>query len=349
MLILRNRLTNMFCCPNCFTHAFLINFIKDYSEQTGKCSFCMHKGDSPLFKPASLIDLFQPLYDLYEEKIEGYAINELLQVDWNIFSKYIDKKKQLQLVSKITGVKGLNFKRFISTLIMIKDFIDRWDAFANELKHENRFFPKKNIDTNQLAELFNYLIMPKMQKPKHVFRARINHQSKILSLTAMGKPPLEKSIDGRANPKGISYFYAASDEKTVIAETRPYKTEIVCVAKYKVSPKISLIDLRAPKNTISPFGLDYDSLSLLYKEMPLLVHLSDVLSKPVLPYKKELEYLPTQYLCEMIKNYNFNGIVFKSSLGKGDNYVFFDDSFLTGIKVETFIVTETTVKSVRKA
>ncbi|MDO9580736.1 MAG: RES family NAD+ phosphorylase, partial [Bacteroidales bacterium] len=255
-----------------------------------------------------------------------------------------------QLVSQIAGLKGLNLQRFISTLVLNKDFIDRWEAFANELKYENRFFPKKNIDANQLSELFNYLIMPKEQKPKHVFRARINPQSEILPIAEMGKPPLEKSMDGRANPKGISYFYAASDEKTVIAETRPYKTETVCVAKYRVSPKISLIDLRAPKITISPFGLDDDSLSFLYKEhMPFLVHLGDVLSKPVLPHRKELEYLPTQYLCEMIKNYNFNGIVFKSSLEKGDNYVFFDDSLLTGIKVETFIVTETSVKSVKKA
>jgi hypothetical protein len=151
--------------------------------------------------------------------------------------------------------------------------------------------------------------MSEEQKPKYVFRARINHQSKILPLTKMGKPPLKKSTDGRANPKGISYFYGASDKITTIAEARPYKTEIVCVAKYKVSKKISLIDLRDPKSTISPFGLDDDSLSLLYKEhMPFLGHLSDVLSKPVLPYEKEMEYLPTQYLCELIKNYKFNGI-----------------------------------------
>ncbi len=340
----------MFCCPNCFTHAFLKDHIKKTSKQDGKCSFCSYKRVSPLLTPAVLIDLFQPLFDLYVEESGGRPLNELLQVDWHVFSKHIDKKKQLQLVSKIAGLKVLNSQRFISTLVMNNEFIDRWDAFTNELKHENRFFPKKNIDTNQLSELFNYLIMPKEQKFKHVFRARINHRSEILPITEMGKPPLEKSIDGRANPKGISYFYAASDEKTTIAEIRPYKTETVCVAKYQVNPKISLIDLRAPKSTISPFGLDDDSLSLLYKEhMPFLVLLGDVLSKPILPQKKELEYLPTQYLCEMIKNYNFNGIVFKSSLEKGDNCVFFDDSFLKGIKVETFIVTETSVKSVKEA
>jgi len=336
----------MFCCTNCFTHTFLKDFIKKTSKQNGKCSFCNSKRNFPLCIPSSLIDLFQPLFDLYVEESTGRLINELLHNDWKIFSRYIDKKKQLQLISKISGLKNLNSKKFISGLVLNKAYIDKWDAFTNELKHENRFFPKNAIDTTQLSELFNYLIIPKTQNPKYVFRARINNQLKILSITEMGKPAIEKSKDGRANPKGISYFYGASDEKTAIAETRPYKSENVCVAKFKVNKKTSLIDLRNPQNTISPFGLDDDSLSLLYKEhMPFLGHLGNALSKPVLPHKIELEYLPTQYLCELIKDNNFNGIVFKSSLEKGDNYVFFDDSYLTGTKVETYFVSNTIVKS----
>jgi hypothetical protein len=229
----------MFCCPNCFTHTFLKEFIKTSSKQRGECSFCRSKGNQPLYKPASLIDLFQPLFDLYVEGESGRSLVELFQSDWNIFSRAIDIKKQTQLISKISGVKGLSSKNFISTLVPKNEFLFRWDAFTNELKHENRFFPKKTIDSEQLTELFNYLIMPREQKPRHIFRARINRQSKMLSIDEMGKPPLEKSTDGRANPKGISYFYGASDEKTAIAEVRPYKTETVCVAKYKVSTKIT--------------------------------------------------------------------------------------------------------------
>lgn len=336
----------MFCCPNCFTHTFLKDFISTSSKQEGKCSFCSHEGNQPLYKPTSLIDLFQPLLDLYVEENGGRPLVELLQFDWHVFSSIIDKKKQSLLIAKIAGVRGLSSKRFISTLVQNNELLGRWDDFTNELKHENRFFPKK-VNATELSVLFNYLIMSKEQKPKYVFRAIINHQSEILPITEMGKPPVEKSTDGRANPKGISYFYGASDEKTAIAEVRPYKTETICVAKYKVNKKIYLIDLRDPKSTISPFDIEEDKLSLLYKEhMPFLGHLSDVLSKPVLPHEKEMEYLPTQYLCELIKNYNFNGIAFKSSLEEGDNFVIFDDSFLSGInKVEGYIVSDTKVKS----
>ena len=259
----------MFCCPNCFTHTFLKDFIKTSSKQKGICSFCGHKGNLPLYKPTALIDLFQPLLDLYVEENGGRPLVELLQFDWHVFSKAIDKKKQSQLISKIADDASLSSKRFISTLVQNNELLGSWDDFTNELKHENRFFPKK-IKATQLSELFKYLIMPKEQYPKHVFRARINHQSKILPITEMGKPPLEKSTDGRANPKGISYFYGASDEKTAIAEARPYKTETICVAKYKVNNKIFLIDLRDPRSTISPYDIEEDILSLLYKHMPFV-------------------------------------------------------------------------------
>ena len=52
------------------------------------------------------------------------------------------------------------------------------------------------------------------------------------------------------------------------------------------------------------------------------------LSKPVLPREADLEYLPSQYLCEFVKHVGFQGITFKSSLSNGDNYALFNDDGL---------------------
>jgi len=336
----------MFCCSNCFSDNFLSKYISTESNQNGKCIFCRTRKHYPLLKATALLDLFQPLFDLYTEENSGKLMNSLLQTDWNIFSEHIEERKQLELLSAIIEESTFVSKRFLSILVMNEANIDKWNAFSKELKHENRFFPKKEINITQLKELFNYLIMPKECIPRDIYRARINRSSSYYSLSEMGKPPSDKAPDGRANPKGISYFYGASNEKTAIAESRPYKTDIVHVAKFKLNPKTILIDLRNPKSTISPFNLDDDSLVLLYEEhMPFLLHLSISLSKPILPHKKELEYLPTQYLCELIKDSGFNGIVFKSSLEKGDNYVIFDDSFVIGQKVDIFTISETAIKS----
>lgn len=339
----------MYCCPNCFSDIFLQNHIHDVSKIKGKCSFCITRKHYPLLEPSALIDLFQPLFDLYAKDSNGGMLNELLQTDWNVFSKYIEKDKQLQLLSIIAGDKDIQKIKFLSNLAQKETYINKWDDFTLELRHKNRFFPKKAIEISQLSELFNYLIMPKESIPQYIFRARIDRESNNFTITEMGIPPPEKSNDGRANPKGISYFYGANNEKTAIAESRPYKTDTVYVAKFKVTSKITLIDLRDPQSTISPFGLDDDTLDLLHKEhLPFLVHLCDKLSKPVLPDKKELEYLPTQYLCELIKDRGFNGIAFKSSLEKGYNYVIFDDAFLIGQEVDKYTVSDTVIKSVKQ-
>lgn len=339
----------MFCCPNCFSHTFLKNEIKKQSHQAGVCSFCNNnRKNVPLITPSALLDLFQPLFDLYKQDSNGILLNNILQDDWRIFSKCSNKEKQLLLLTKITGNENIVMQRYFSTQLFNNGIIDDWKAFTKELKHENRFFPQAAINPDQLSELFDYLVMEKKRLPNFVYRARLNTSNTPFAITEMGKPTLNKSKAGRANPNGISYFYALSEAKTSIAEKRPSKSEYVSVAKFKVAKKISLIDLRDPKSTISPFGLDDDDLMLLYTvHMPFLVHLCNSLSQPVLRDNSELEYLPTQYLCEFIKDKKFNGIAFKSSLEKGDNYVFFDDSFLNGITVENFLVSEIAVKTIK--
>ena len=72
-------------------------------------------------------------------------------------------------------------------------------------------------------------------------------------------PPAELATAGRANPRGISYLYCATDEPTCIAEIRPWKGAKVTVAHIVVpNKKLKLVGLfREP---ISPL-----SLSLLMK------------------------------------------------------------------------------------
>jgi hypothetical protein len=337
----------MFCCPYCFTHAFLHDFIRANSTNTGNCSFCS-TDTTRICDPSILIDLFQPILDLYTESAAGVPLNEQLQADWQLFQRNLSVKQQRQLLAVITSSKKYANLKVVSRHVHDQTYINKWERFKIELQHENRFFPKNAIDTIQLMDLLDYLAMAKVNNPKKLYRARVNRTSQSFSFSEMGKPPKEKALDGRANPKGIPYFYGASDEKTAIAETRPYKSEVVCVGEFRLGKKTNIIDIRDPKKTISPFGLDDDSLTLLYREhMPFLGHLSTALSIPVLPYKKDLEYLPTQYLCELIKDKNFDGIAFKSSLGKGDNYVIFNDSLLTGTKIETYSIEDTLIKPLR--
>ena len=63
------------------------------------------------------------------------------------------------------------------------------------------------------------------------------------------------------------------------------------------------------------------------------------MSKPLSRYDTELEYIPTQFICELCKFNKADGISFKSSLYKnGTNYVLFstnDTSVAECVNVKT--------------
>ncbi len=176
------------------------------------------------------------------------------------------------------------------------------------------------------------------------FRARINNEEKPFKLKDLKKPPAIKVLNGRANPLGIPYLYVASTTDTAIAEVRGHKGEFVTVLEFNNKRDLELFDLRDPRNTISPFELP-DLIEFIYKHMPYLVLLGDELSKPIIPRKANLEYLSSQYFCEVIKQIGFHGIIYKSSISNGNNYVIFSDNRLGTGAMHHYKITEMSFKS----
>ena len=110
-------------------------------------------------------------------------------------------------------------------------------------------------------------------------------------------------------------------------------------AKFDILEPLKLADLRNPRQSISPFTLkDEDELNQIYLDLDYLCHLGEELSKPILPREAHLEYLSSQYLCELIKHCGFDGVVYKSSVGDGDNFAIFYDEKLKASEVECYQV-----------
>ncbi len=325
----------MLCCPDCFNDSFIKRHIETFSTNRGTCSFCNSTASVSFINAVELMDLFLPVIDFYQVSEDGLPLAGLLQEDWHIFNESLDSTVVEQLLTSIMDDENLIQLKVKAPENVESQFIKNWEEFSRELRHRNRFFPQKKIEQEQLILLIGYLELDKSCIPDYIYRARLKGDGSPYSIDKMGKPPEGKAPDGRANPKGISYFYGASDVTTAISETRPYKSEIVYVASFSLDNNLKMIDLRNPGKSISPFV--HDDLSMIYTEfIPFLNHLSVALSIPVLPYMKDFEYLPTQYLCELIKDNGYDGIIFKSSLGSGDNFVIFDDSYLSGQVVEVY-------------
>jgi len=330
----------LYCCPNCFNDSFLQSEIEAKSTQQGKCSFC--KADNvSILEPSMLRDLFNPVLDIYRESDEGVSLFKMFQEDWNIFS--LANKGQKELLDNITGINTII--KHIPIYEQEKQNIEQWEHFREELKHKNRFFPHNAPSIDTIRPFGKYLGKVLKKGIQYFYRARINSSGRTFEISEMGSPPKKRSTNGRANPIGIPYLYVASTPETAIAEIRGHKSETVTVATFEIIENLELVDLRDPRTTVTPFGLDDDELELIYTNLPFLELLGEELTKPIIPIEASLEYLPSQYLSEIIKHIGFHGIIYKSSVSNGDNFVLFDDNKIKAVETKQYKITDIITKS----
>jgi hypothetical protein len=331
------------CCINCFEDNILKDHIGEYGSK-GECDFCGSE-NVHCIDPEDLADLFMPVINLYRivedfmptydlKHRDGEFIWEKLDQEWGIFA--IEYAKQEELLHAMFPCRDPKEgdPQFLHSWVereseywgtdreTTDELNDRWNDFCKEIISENRFFPRNKIDLELLSELLssqNYSLLP----DETLYRARIAEKGKRIPPHKMGKPPAEKSIHGRANPRGIPYLYLASDPDTAIKEIRPHLNDKVSVGKFKSLESLRLVDLRNPKIE-SPF-LHGENLEFLVVHLDYLRILGSEISKPVDKNDPELEYLPLQYLCEFIKNTGYDGVAYKSSMGEGYNLAIFDD------------------------
>jgi len=298
-----------------------------------------------LIEPAKLLDLFEPVLGLYRKDTKGLSLNEILQTDWHVFAV---KKDEIQnkLLREIVGNPSLFSVKYKSAFLKDEKIIEQWEEFREELMHRNRFFPHDAPNKGKFEDLGEYIGKPAMMGAQKFYRARVNITGKPYPISKMGKPPPKRAKNGRANPIGIPYLYVASSIGTAIAEIRGHKGETVTIAEFITNTNLELADLRDPKNKVSPFNLvDERKLDLICEKLPFLVALGNELSKPVIPREADLEYLPSQYLCELLKQVGFHGIIYKSSIADGDNYVIFNHEKLDPIETYQYKITEMTIQS----
>ncbi|MCL2020444.1 MAG: RES family NAD+ phosphorylase [Oscillospiraceae bacterium] len=127
-------------------------------------------------------------------------------------------------------------------------------------------------------------------------------------------PPKEIATAGRINPCKVPYLYVAENAHTAITEARPIIGQMVSVAKIKISRDLRLFDFCA----ISPFDNNDTEVE----------HLLRMIAREFsMPNHKKEDYLPTQYVANLIKNnsFEFDGIRYPSSLHEGGvNIVLFN-------------------------
>lgn len=314
----------MGCCANCFNDRGLSRQIFPmFSTTAGTCSYCNHT-NTVLIEPSELRNYFSLLVSVYIPNEDGRLLVELLREDWRLFTS-MDNAHAKDLLGDILDDGEIVRGNFAPSDLYHSHGLGQWESLCTELMYENRFFPKAELDHNRLETLLSHLLLDHDEISPDWFRARIQHSESPFPLAEMGAPPKRKASQGRANPAGIPYLYLASNATTAISEIRPHTGEVATVADFSIQGSVAILDLRDPRTTVSPFLLeDETEIALLRGDIAFLERLGEELTRPVLPHAAAIDYIPSQYLCEFIKNCGFDGVMYRSSVGDGVNLALFD-------------------------
>ena len=330
----------MNCCIHCFESDYLNKIIVG-NKTMGNCDYCKSK-DVNIYDSSELSVFFKGILDLYEINVAGKPIEEQIIDDFpkKVFSVLLIKSKNIK--SLLADIIQDDFSEYESIFtntvklkclssniedVIIKPLSLSWDKFADEIKSVNRFHFANALDLEKLKSLFKHF-EKNIPKGKKYYRARITNSPFPYSKKEMGNPPNHLAKSGRANPTGISYLYLANDITTTLYEARASLFDYVSVGTFRLEENIKVINLS--RKTYDVFRLaELETLEEVLIHSSFIDKLEQELSKPRRKNDSELDYLPTQYLSELIKSMGFDGIEFLSSLySEGHNIaIFYPEKF----------------------
>ena len=337
----------MKCCVRCFDDKYLKElFIPILSEEKGDCSYCK-SANQPLISPDWLKEEFELLAGIYVPDARGRPLLDWFIEDWLIFDEELFSLPDLQkLIVAIFEDESVSTERYIRSEIRMTDTLESWNNIRDELKYENRFFPELELDLDRIRELLSHVQITLGDKElrQEWYRARVQETQRVFEPSEMGAPPVSSATHGRANPAGIRYLYLASTLSTAIAEIRPHPGQYVSVGEFSLPLTLSLVDLRQPRKTVSPFNLPSETaVAQLLGDISFLEDLGQELTKPVVPHATAIDYIPSQYLCEFVKRCGYDGVLYNSSVNIGCNVALFSPDIYRASGISSHFITKVNV------
>lgn len=347
----------MICCTECFSDKQIKAIIKSCGQK-GKCPICNYENvwlfDSSKnayttdFEEllSSIIDIYVPeskLADDYPDE-EKRSIEQHLLEDWNLFN--IDEWGVKQIVKHIIEeswdideqllTQKVGIPKLYDELYLVENSIMgtyEWEDFKKSLRNRNRFHDN-HINLEVLREV---LAGAKRTIPagRNFYRARIAQDKEGFKCKEMGAPPDDVATAGRANSKGISCLYLASNKNTTVKEIRANAFDYVTIATFKLKRDVNIVDLSSITHN-SPFYANTEKIKFLINEKHLKQIEKD-LAKPVSSRDSDLDYLPTQYISDFAKSLGYDGVKYLSTFDKNAyNLALFDVDACSCVYHRTF-------------
>lgn len=307
-------------CHDCFlAPSWPANALDEPS--TGKCSFCCQVRKS--WTPTAWSEHILDLLGLYHSSPEGLPVGERIQKDWNLF-----RTDNHDLVHDflIAAVDGLDLDQSLLATIEPRwedgsGLVNKWKILSKELRHTDRYFADGAAEFGGSVSGLLREHTTKLKQGDRLYRARLYEQDKGFDPKDIAAPPLDRCTPGRANPAGIRYLYLAHAASTAIHEVRPQRGATVAFGEFTVERDLVLFSL---VTSDPPDFFSYGGSHAL-DVRALMLALGEQLQSPVLQAASVIDYVPTQYLCSLVRAEGLDGVEYPSSLEtNGTNVVLFD-------------------------
>lgn len=330
----------------CFNDEEIKQFIISSASQEGKCANC--NSISKYVEIEELLDFFFEFLSVFTKDEDGIPLYKLVQQDWNIFSENFNYQDVLNEVMLLLNIDFTAMDK-VTYIPEIKECIEYWDILKDDIKWNSRFLANiEHLIELKWDKLFG--IYSAIDKDQNLYRARIHYDGdkSPFGLNEMTCPPRKEAVAGRANPQGIPYLYMCHEINTTLYETRVSYLDIVSIGIFRLKDidEIEIVDFTLCQ---SPFSNDIDNMVDFVKGKLLRQRISGELSKPIRRFDSELEYVPTQFICEFIRHHTgAQGIQFYSSLHQGGiNVVLFSKNSVQCIDEQIHQVSEIEIKALK--
>ena len=299
------------------------------TNTVGKGTCDVSRENDDLIELEFFYDFFDEALSLLAPDANGTPLIKIIQEDWNLFSS--DSYGEVILNHVCADlVKPFSALSLVSYSAAISRRIFAWDSLKASVLKEKRFF-----SGHEELDDYSYLIpQASLKKNTVLFRARILPKDETkLKRSEMGAPPPDKATPGRANPLGIPYLYLCSDEETTYSEVRAVQLDRLCIGRFLIKNDLAIVDFNAEISLYLAYDMGND-LALVVAGKKIISAIQKDMARPLRRYDSELEYIPTQLICEYCKVKGADGICFESTLHKGGkNYVLFDSNSAKCTKV----------------
>lgn len=346
-------LGDKYVCSRCFDDYAIRDFAKSIADER-KCDYCGRHARKPIAASIGEVLRFiaqgiraewgdpnnegvgweggwQGAEVIDSDELIRYRIEELWETNETIMDDLVEAFSDYQWC-----------QRNPYGLLPDQALVLSWDQFSEQVKHRTRYvFFRLQREDNQfgiddtvapalmldkLSQVISSLNLVDTIVPDQLLCRVRGHDAHTHYCTAkdLGPPPPEKAIASRMSPAGIPMFYGAYDEKTALAETKPFKRAYTCATVGIFKPLHDIRVLNLTKLTPVPSLFDEGKRHL----RPQLIFMKSFIEDLRKPIKKDsrvhIEYVPTQVFTEYIRylytddeGLPVQGIVYPSARVKG--------------------------------